>query len=428
MPAIRARPALEGEERCDIAIIGGGFTGLSTAFHARRLLPGADVRVLEANVCGFGASGRNGGFSMTLFGLTKGITAFRFGTQKAIAAHHYMEEAVDYLDGIIRKHRIACDYERSGYLLVATSEAQRKRVEHELRLAERWKISGVETWDESRLRAEFSSPLYRLGWYEPRCGILNPAKLARGWMKLAQKTGAHVYENTPVSSIEDTGREFRIGTQGGSLRAQRLVFATNAYSILFGQLASKQSPAFTHVVLSEPLTRAQMRSIGWRARCGVEDARNLIHYYRLTKDNRILMGGGDVSIAYGTGLNRDHNAQTFAHLRKHVTEVFPELQGLRFTHAWGGPVSITVDMAPAIGRVGRGGRALYSFGTIGHGVSMTAYNGLTLAEMLAGKTTPRTQMFFVGRRTIPWPPHPIRFPITHAIRAGLRVEDALRWG
>ncbi|MBI5896994.1 MAG: FAD-dependent oxidoreductase [Desulfobacterales bacterium] len=385
---IIANPPLEGRATADVAIIGGGYTGLSTAYHLKRIRPDLDVRLVESDVCAYGASGRNGGFSMTLFGLTKGITKFRFDDQKAKAAHIYMENAVDYLHEVITRNAIDCDYERSGYLLVGTSPAQVKRIEHDFQIMERWGLGGVERWDRPRLAAEFNTEAYKLGWFEPRCGILNPAKLARGLKKLAE-------------------------------------LATNAYSILFPELKKLQYPAFTHIVMSEPLSPRQYDAIGWKCRAGVEDARDLIHYYRLTADNRIVMGGGDVSLGHDTDLDKDLNPKIFAHLEKHVIELFPQLKGIRFTHRWGGPVSVTLDMAPAIGYLGEDRKAIFSMGCVGHGVSMTTLNGRAIAETIAGQQTERTQMFFIGRKIIPWPPGPLTYGLIHAVRGYMKLEDCL---
>lgn len=191
------------------------------------------------------------------------------------------------------------------------------------------------------------------------------------------------------------------------------------------RLKPLQRPIFTYIVMSEPLTDAQMDSIGWQCRAGVEDARDLIHYYRLTKDNRIVMGGGDVAFTYGNDLDIDLNHRIFTELERHVTEVFPQLRGLRFTHRWGGPVSVTVDMAPAIGYLGNDQTAIFSLGCIGHGVSLTTYNGRTIAEMITGQTSSRTDMFFVGRKTIPWPGDLVTYGAAHAIRGFMRLEDRL---
>ena len=417
---------LTGKENADVVVIGGGYTGLSVGYHLKQLNPGIDVRVIESNVCGYGASGRNGGFSMTLFGLTKGITKFRFNDEKARTAHGYMEEAVDYLHDLITKNQIDCDYERSGYLLVGTSPGQVKRVEHDFKIIEKWGSTGVERWDRARLVEEFNTDYYKLGWFEPRCGIINPAKLTRGMKDLAEAQGVGIYENSPVTGFSKNGSSgYTVKTENGELKSEYLVFATNAYSILFPQLKSLQRPVFTYIVMSEPLTDAQLNSIGWKCRAGVEDARDLIHYYRLTKDNRIVMGGGDVAFTYGNDLTIDLNNKIFAHLEHHVIEIFPQLKGIRFTHRWGGPVSITLDMAPAIGYLGDDKKAIFSLGCLGHGVSLTTYNGLTIAEMITGQNSSRTEMFFVGRKTIPLPPALITQTASLAIRGFMRLEDRL---
>jgi glycine/D-amino acid oxidase-like deaminating enzyme len=421
---IAPNTALAGSQTADVVIMGGGYTGLSTGYHLKKLNPDLDVSLVEADVCGYGASGRNGGFSMTLFGLTKGITAFRFNDEKARAAQIYMEKAVDYLHEFITAQDIDCDYEQSGYLLVGTSDAQVKRVEHDFRVLEKWGLAGVERWDRKRLAAEFNTDYYQLGWFEPRCGILNPAKLARGLKRCAETEGVTIYEASPVTRFSKEGSgDFLVETAQGVIRADYLVIATNAYSVLFPQLRALQKPAFTHIVLTEPLSPEQLDSIGWGCRAGVEDARDLIHYYRLTHDNRIAMGGGDVSIGYGDDLDKDLNDRVFRHLEKHITEIFSQLEGVGITHRWGGPVSVTLDMAPVIGYLGEDRRALFSMGCIGHGVSMTTTNGRAMAELICGQQTERTELFFVGRRTIPWPPEPLTHGLVHAIRGFMKLED-----
>ena len=424
--AITPNPALNGRETADVAVIGGGYTGLSVGYHLKQINPDIDVRVIESDVCGYGASGRNGGFSMTLFGLTKGITQFRFNDRRARSAHIYMENAVDYLHDMITQNHIECQYERSGYLLVGTSPGQVRRVEHDFKIMEKWGLGGVERWDRARLAEEFHTDYYKIGWFEPRCGILNPARLARGMKELAEARGAVIYEHSPVKSFgRKTGGGFVVNTEHGILESEYLVLATNAYSILFPELKKLQYPAFTHIVMSEPLTPEQYDAIGWKNRAGVEDARDLIHYYRLTADNRIVMGGGDVSPGYGANLDKDLNEKTFALLKAHVTEVFPQLEGLRFTHQWGGPVSITTDMAPVIGYLGNDKKAIFSMGCIGHGVSLTTYNGKAIAELITGRQTERTEMFFVGRKVFPWPPDMITYGLGHAVRGFMKLEDRL---
>ncbi|MCP4692048.1 MAG: FAD-dependent oxidoreductase, partial [Desulfobacterales bacterium] len=211
-----------------------------------------------------------------------------------------------------------------------------------------------------RLAEEFHTDAYRLGWFEPRCGILNPARLARGMKERTEAEGVTIHECSPAAGFSKNGASgFTVRTEKGEIRCEYLVFATNAYSILFPELKSLQRPAFTHIVLTEPLSDAQLDAIGWRSRAGVEDARDLIHYYRLTRDNRIAMGGGDVSFGYGTDLNKDLNEKTFNHLERHLTAIFPQLKGIGFTHRWGGPVSVTLDMTPVIGYLGEDEKAIF---------------------------------------------------------------------
>ncbi len=430
---ITPNPELTGDHFADVAIIGGGYTGLSTGYHLKKYDSGVEVVLLEAEICGYGASGRNGGFNMTLFGLTPSITKLRFGVERGKEARKFMEESVDYLADFITSNNIDCDYEASGYLLVATNEAQVKRLEHELEVAKEMDFEGVEVWDRDKLSQEFNTDRFLLGWFERRCGILHPAKWARSLKEIAERSGVKIFEYSPVTEVSrkkfpEDGYKFVIRTPRGTLRAKKLVFATNAYSVLFPELYRYQTPAFTRIVMTQPLTDEQMESIGWRNRAGIEDSRDFIHYYRLTKDNRIVLGGRDVGVTYGRDMERDRDEKNFEELKKYLFWVFPQLKGIRFTHEWGGPVSITLDMAPAIGFLGRDRDAIFAVGYIGHGVSATFNTGRTMAELLLGVKTHRTEMFFIGRKIIPFPPEPFRFVLSHAIRGFMRLEDKLKYG
>lgn len=414
-------PPLQGDVKVDIAIIGGGFTGLSTAYNLRKDDAGMNVAVLEGEVIGYGASGRNGGFSMTLFGFEPSITKLMFGQQRTIEAHHYMERAVDYVDALIKEHHMQSDYWFSGFLRVATTPKYLKRIQHDLRLLTDMGVSGIEWIDAGKLRTEVDSPLFLGAWWEPRCGLLNPAKQARELKRIAQEVGAVVYENTPVTEIQ-RGTHFTLRTPTGTITANKILLATNAYSHLISDIHSKQVPVFTHMVVTEPLTPQQLGTIGWKNRQGIEDARNLVHYLRLTADNRLAMGGSDVTLAYGSNMDHDLNGRVFSDLKRDVVQLFPGLKGVAFTHEWGGPVSVTAQMLPAIGCVGDQ-RALYSLGCVGHGVSLTHLNGRTLADLLCERRTELTDVWFVNRRLLAWPPEPLRFGLGQVVRGYLRAED-----
>ncbi|MEW5736461.1 MAG: FAD-binding oxidoreductase [Thermodesulfobacteriota bacterium] len=406
----------------DVAIVGGGFTGLSTALHLKKAEPSLNVAILESQVVGFGASGRNGGFNMTLFGVTMGKTIVRFGRAKTREAHHYMERAVDLLKGMVEEYAIDCDYEHPGFLRVATSEAYKKRIMHEVELAHSLGLTGIEWIDRDAVQEQVKSPYYLGAWSEPRCGIVNPAKLAWGEKDVVENLGVKVYENSAVNHIERRGSQVILKTDGGRMLADKVVLATNAWSHLVSQIRWKQVPLWTYIVLTEPLSDQQMASIGWQNRQGLEDARNLIHYYRLTIDNRILMGGRDFNLSYGPSMDHDLNDEVFDGLEGDLRKTFPQLKNVGFTHRWGGPVSITPDMAPAMGYVGDP-RMVYSLGCIGHGVSLTHLNGVTAADLVLEKKTDLTDVFFVNRRTIPWPPQPMSTIAAKAVLAGLKIQD-----
>lgn len=421
--AYQPNAPLEGDVKVEIAIIGGGFTGLSTAYNLRKEQPGLSVAVLEAEVVGFGASGRNGGFSMTLFGLEPAVTKALFGHQRTVEAHRYMERAVDYVDALVKEHRIQSDYSFPGFLRAATTPGYVKRIQHDLEILTSMGIGGISWIEADQIKQEVNSPRFLGGWWEPRSGLLNPARQVRELKRIAMESGALVYEQTPVTEIQRQS-DFKLSTPNGHVTAKKIIFATNAYSHLFHQLKRKQVPAFTHMVVTQPLTRAQLEPIGWANRQGLEDARNLVHYFRLTIDNRIAMGGSNVSLAYGNEMQHDLNPHTFADLERDTLWLFPHLKGIQFTHRWGGPVSVPVDMAPAIGFIGDS-RAIYSLGCVGHGVSMTHLNGRTLADLALERKTDLTDVWFINRRIIPWPPEPLRMIASQVIRSYLQLEDRL---
>ena len=415
--------SLMGRIDVDVAVIGGGFTGLSTAYHLKKADPNLRVALLESEVIGYGASGRNAGFVMTKIGMMHSITALRFGKTKTVEAHHYAERAVDYARDLIRELNIDCDYEHPGFLWVATSEKYKKRLYNELEFIDKLGLKGIELINENELRGRVNSPLYVGGaWWEPRSGMLNPAKLAWGWKDTIVPLGVQVFEKSPVEEIKKEGKQFRLETPEGKVYADKVILAANAWSHFFTKVKFKQTPIWTYIVLTEPLTENQIKDIGWNDRETIEDFRDLVHYYRLTDDNRLLFGGRDVSLSWGKNMDKDTNEKTFEGLKKDVVETFPALKGIQFAHQWGGPVSATLDLFPAMGYVGDK-NMIYSLGLVGHGVSLSQLNGHTLADLTLERDTDLTRTFFVNRRTIPVPPEPFRRLSFQGIVSFMRWED-----
>jgi glycine/D-amino acid oxidase-like deaminating enzyme len=414
-------PPLQGDLHVDVAIIGAGFTGLMTAYELRRASPGLSVAVLEAQTAGYGASGRNGSFGMTVVGLGFGTMAMLRGQQFVKDTHGYMERAVDYMEEVVLREGLECDLIRPGFLRAATTEGYVRRIQHDVELVQSLGIHDITWIDSAEVRARVNSDRYLGAMWEPRLLLVNPARLVREEKRMALRAGAQVYENTPVLAIS-LKPKIRLTTSQGAVYASKIAFTTNAYSHLFPPLVRKQIPAFTYMIATAPLSEAQLAPIGWRGGEGVEDARNLVHYYRITPDRRLVIGGGPVGITYANNLEADSDINAWQHLERHMAWLFPSLSDAPITHRWGGPFSVPVDLTPSVGYLGDH-HAVYSLGCVGHGVSTSHLNGQILRDLLLERQTDLLDCPFVNRRVIPWPPEPLRMAAASAIRAYLRAED-----
>jgi glycine/D-amino acid oxidase-like deaminating enzyme len=417
-------PPLDGDKRVDVAVVGGGFCGISSAYYLKRENPALRVVVLEDRVVGYGASGRNAGFAMTLMGLTMDFTAWRFGKARAREAYKFGCRAVDHIGQLVDVHGIECDYEKPGLLTVATNKAQAKRLQHEIKLGEELGAEGLDWLDAGATRAQVDSPTYLGARWEAQCALINPAKFVRGMRGVAAQSGVEIYERTPVLAFKHGKRALKLQTPRGLVTADKVVFATNAFSTRFRELDGKQFPVFTYIVLTEPLTDRQLSEIGWTKRQGIEDARNLIHYYRLTADNRLLFGGADAQYYFGGPLDRDRSPAAFRSLTRDLKRTFPSLSDVRIEYKWGGPVSVPLDFFPAIGYLGGDKRVAYSLGCVGHGVAMMNMAGQIMRDLVLEKQSELTDLFFVNRRMIPLPPEPLRFALGESLRRVFKAQDA----
>ena len=414
-------PPLRGDLEVDVAVVGGGFAGIMTAYELRCAEPSLRVAVLEAREVGYGASGRNGSFGMTVVGLGFGATAKLRGKTFLRDAHAYMERAVEAMDEVITREGLHCDRIRPGFLRTATTEGYVRRLQHDVALMQSLGFHGIDWIDAEAVRKRIDSPRYLGAIWEPRLLLVNPAKLVREEKRLALGAGVAIYENTPVSEVL-AGARFALRTPGGTVRTEKVAFTVNAYSHLFPPLRRKQINAFTYIIATEPLGAERLAPVGWHGREGVEDARNLIHYYRITPDDRLVLGGGPVGLTWANDLDADRSESAWRHLEVHLAFLFPSLAGARVTHRWGGPISVTANLTPAMGTLGDR-RVVYSLGCVGHGVSASHLNAQVLRDLLLERKTDLLDCPFVSRRTIPWPPEPLRSGVAFAIRGALQLQD-----
>jgi glycine/D-amino acid oxidase-like deaminating enzyme len=415
-------PALAGDVSADVAIIGAGYTGLSTAYHLKAADPSLEVAVIESETVGYGASGRNAGFVMTLFGASLGLMKTLHGADRVRQAHTYMERSIAGLDAMIAEHKLDCDFERVGFLKVATTPRYAGRIQDEIETLEKLGIHGHHWLGREELAGRVCSPTYVGACIEPGCGLINPRKWVDALAGLALASGVKLYEESPVENVRREGGAFRLSSNGGTLTAGKLVFASNGYTHLIPGMRSKQLPAYVFIVVTEPLTAQQLESIGWAGREGIEDGRNFMHFYRLTPDNRLLMGGGPGFVPFGGRMTHDAHPAAWEHLEDFIGTTFPGLRGIKIAHRWGGAFSVTADSTPHIGTL-HGGAAVYSVGCTGHGVAMTHMNGRIIRDLVLGRSTDLTDLWFVNRRTLPLPPEPFRSIGAKAVTGAMRLDD-----
>jgi glycine/D-amino acid oxidase-like deaminating enzyme len=416
-------PPLEGDLRCELAVVGGGFTGLWAALLAA---PDEDVVLVEGDRCGWAASGRNGGFvdaSLT-HGLANGLARWPDELDRLLELGR---ENFDALRETLSARGIEAAWEETGFIDVATRA-------HELEgLAESAEIAGrhgedVELLDREAVRAEVDSPTY-LGGLFTRGGaaLVDPARLAWGLRRAALEGGVRVFEGTTVRRMRGDRDHVLLETPAGRLRADRVVLATNAFRPLVRSIARYVIPVYDHVLVTEPLSAEQRAAIGWQGRQGLADSGNRFHYYRLTDDDRILWGGYEAVYHWANGMRPEleENATVFNLLAHNFSETFPQLEGLRFTHRWAGAIDTCSRFCVTFGEA-LGGRVAYAVGYTGLGLGATRFGARVALDLVHGRNTELTRLALVRSRPLPFPPEPLRYAVVRATRRALIRADERR--
>ncbi len=418
-----ACPALTSSVDCDLAVIGGGFTGLWSALKARERDPGARIVLVEAARCGGEASGRNGGFCAP--SISHGVSnALNRWPDEAERLIRLGRENLDELARDLDDYHIDGGFERSGKLNIAATPWQADGLKSMARNYDRFGIE-YSLLEGDALREKFDSPVYSTGLFEPNYALVNPARLVAGLRDCCINRGVMLHEDTPVTTLRQESGGISLQTAGGQIRASKVILATNAAVPLIRRLRPTIIPIFDYSLVTEPLSDAQLAGIGWTGRNGVADSGNQFHYLRKTADNRMLWAGFDAIYHYGSSRERNllNREKTFDLLAHQFAEAFPSLSDVKFDYAWGGIIDTSARSTFFTGTA-CSGRVAYALGFTGQGVSASRFAGLTMLDLLDGQETERTSLSMHRRMPVPFPPEPFRSLAVSMMQKRLAKEDA----
>jgi len=382
---------LRGSHKADVVIVGGGYTGLSAAYNIRIKFPDKNIVLLEGACCGYGASGRNGGFCI-MTGLLDWNQKDAERRQKDLVVSSY---GLNQIKMMIAEHGIECDFEENGMLEVAMNDKEIKSLEE---YRDELKVFGLESTllQGNELKAEINSPLFTAGLKMPFGATLNPAKLAREMMRVVEDVGIEIRERTVVTRITP-GKVNLVDTELGNIRAPIMVIALNAYGHKLGFFKNRVFPVSVFQVATEPLSKAQWDSIGWHNQQGISDLRALFSYSTPTVDGRIVMGGSDFTYYDNDALSSGNDKTVTQRVTDNLFGFFPQLEGLQIEHAWGGTTSYTLGRVPTVGVMGEHQNIYFGTG-FNEGVPSTQTAGRIIADLMAGEKNEFTDHFIVNRK------------------------------
>ena len=439
---LQARSSLEGEQHADVAIIGAGFTGLWTAYYLKRHAPELEIVVLESEIAGFGASGRNGGWASAYLAGIEAMIRDPHRREGALRLQQHMIEQVPELGEVAHAEAIRCDFEQSGQLCAATSAAQLSRLRHHLA-----EMRGL-GFDENRCRyldaQELDTQIHIKGalggFHFADCAAIQPAKLARGLADVLERKGVRIFERSPVQRLRPGVAETPLGRLG----AERILLATEGYTQSITGLGRKLIPFHSMMVATEPLTDAQLECTGLKSRATFNNNRHLVTYGQLTADKRLAFGCRG-RYCFGSGIipSFQPSDPAFRIVEHELLEFFPGLDGVRFTHAWGGAMGVSRQLSPAVCFDEPAGLG-WAGGYFGDGVTAASLAGRTLADLVLKRDTDRTRTPWVnppGIRSLRrkrWEREPLRWMgiqaraqwmrwTDHAERHDQRISGLLNW-
>jgi glycine/D-amino acid oxidase-like deaminating enzyme len=431
--AVEAAQALSGECRVDVVVVGGGYTGMWAAWQIKRLAPEAEVALLEADICGHGPSGRNGGFCNVMWFSLPNMRR-RWGDAGALAVGRAAQEAIDGIESFCAEQEVDAWFRRGGYLQVSTASAQDGAWADALAACRDLGLAGDEGLPEDggeamralsapEVAARCFSPAFRAGAFYPQSATLQPARLALGLRQALTAAGVHIYERSPVRRLRAGDGQIEVETGGGSLRAGSAVLAIGgAAKARHAPLRNALTVTSSHIVLTEPVPDV-LEEIGWTGGECITDCRTMLAYFRTTPDGRIAFGLGGGQIALGARLRgrAEIDPELTALAARYLRTYFPALEGRRITHAWGGPVDVSPTHLPLV--VPLRGPAFAAAGYTGNGVAPSYMVGRALASLALDRRDAPAALPFVDSSPQRVPPEPLHWLGGSAIRAAIFSKE-----
>ena len=415
---VGVRPSLAGDIDVDVVVVGAGLTGLWTAYYLSDADPTLRIAVVERDVAGFGASGRNGGWCSALFAVSEKRLDRVAGPGSGAAMRRAMEATVEEVGKVAAAEGIECSWARGGTVVLARPPAQLGRAASEIDEARADGASGLRLLSPEEASTMVGATSVLGGTFTPHCAAIDPARLVRGLADVVEGRGVAIYEHTTAHAIGPG----TVRTGHGTVRATTVVRATVGYTRSLSGEQRTLAPVYSLMIATEPLPDEVWDQIGLAERQTFSDFRHMIIYGQRTADGRMAFGGRGAPYHFGSAIEPgfDRDRRVHAALSGGLVELFPMLAGVSITHRWGGPLGIARDWFPSVGLDPRTGLA-WAGGYVGDGVSTTNLAGRTLTDLILERHTDITALPWVGHRSPRWEPEPIRFV---GINAGLRLASA----